>query len=161
MGQSGHEMSEKRSAANLILQVIPKVMRVLASELRQEPSGLAPAHFRSMFMLADHPRSLTELAELQAVSLATMSKSISVLADRGWVVRRRDPADRRKLALEITAEGQAVLREVHRRAERRLDELLAAVSAEQCRDLERGLELLNGIFTHRGEAALELKREEE
>ncbi len=153
-------LKAKRNAANQILQVIPKVMRVLASEIRQEPRGLAPAHFRLMFMLAERPRSLTELADSQSVSLATMSNSISVLVERGWVVRRKDPADRRKLALEITPRGRAVLREVHSRAEKRLDELLAHLSTEQCQDLRQGLELLNSVFASQSELALELRKEE-
>jgi DNA-binding MarR family transcriptional regulator len=153
-------VNEKRSAARQIVQVVPKVMRVLASTIRQEPSGIAPAHFHLMFMLAKQPRSLTELAESQSVSLATMSNSVSVLADRGWVARRKDPADRRRLALEITPEGQAVLREVHRRAEERLDELLVAMSAEQCRDLLRGLDLLNSLFASQDNRMFDLKREE-
>lgn len=139
--------SKRRSAAGEILRVVPKVMRVLASEMRQQPGGLAPAHFRVMLMLTKRPMSLTDLAESQSVSLATMSKSIDVLVDRGWVIRRRDLHDRRKLALEISDEGNEALREVHMRAETHLHELLAGVNETQCREIQRGLELLNDVFS--------------
>jgi DNA-binding MarR family transcriptional regulator len=139
-------LNVRLGAASEILQIIPKVMRILAFEMRQEPGGVAPAHFRLMLMLARGPMSLTELADSQAVSLATMSNTITVLVERGWVERKTDPADRRRLALEITAEGKQVLQDVRRRAEERLDEKLAGLDRDQCRDLMYGLELLNGVF---------------
>jgi DNA-binding MarR family transcriptional regulator len=139
----------KPSVANEILQVIPAVMRVLASDIRQEPGGLAPAHFRLMVMLAKRPRSLTELAESQAVSMATMSNSISVLVERGWVARRQDPHDRRRLAIEITEKGKGALEDVYTRAKTRLQDSLASINEKECWDLMRGLEVLNRIFSRR------------
>jgi DNA-binding MarR family transcriptional regulator len=132
-------MSEdKRSrAAGEILWVIPKLM----------------------IMLSKRPRSLTELAQSQSVSLATMSNSISVLVGRGWVARQRDPADRRRLALEITNMGREVLSDVHQRAEAQLDELLAEMDDGQCEDILRGLELLNSVFSRNEDEMTALKRE--
>ena len=153
--------SERQSAAGAILRVIPKVMRVLASEIRQQPGGLAPAHFRVMLMLTKQPRSLSDLAASQSVSLATMSKSISVLVDRGWVNRRRDLHDRRKLALEITDEGKVALREVHMRAEAHFQELLAGVNETHCREIQRGLELLNDVFSADLETETPFRKEAE
>jgi DNA-binding MarR family transcriptional regulator len=151
--------TKRNCAAGEILRVIPKVMRTLASELRQAPGGLAPAHFQLMVMLSKRPRCLTELAQSQSVSLATMSNSISVLVDRGWVARRRDPTDRRKLALEITNRGREVLTEVHQRAEVQLDEMLAVMDEDQCEDILRGLELLNNVFSRNTEESTALRRE--
>ncbi|MGD2162979.1 MAG: MarR family transcriptional regulator [Anaerolineales bacterium] len=152
-------MNARRSTASEILRVIPKVMRILASEMRQEPGGVAPAHFRVMLMLEKCPMSLTELAEYQAVSLATMSNSISVLVERGWVVRETDPSDRRRLALKITGEGKQVLEQVSRRAEDRLNEKLIGLDPEQCQHLIHGLELLNSVFSDPLDAEHELRRE--
>jgi DNA-binding MarR family transcriptional regulator len=139
--------SDVRRTANRILQVVPKVMRFLASDLRREPYGLAPTQFRSMMMLVKHPRSLTELAEAQSVSMPTMSNTISVLVERGWVERRRDAADRRKLVLEITEKGEGVLRNVRQLAERRLQSLLEPLNREQCESLVQGLGLLDDVFS--------------
>lgn len=146
----GDSMTENElgSAAKSILRVVPKVMRFLASQLRQEPYGLAPTHFRSMMMLAGQPRSLTDLADAQSVSLATMSRSVSVLVQRGWVERRKDNTDRRRLILEIAPDGEAVLQEVHTAAEGQLYLLLAALDEEQCSTLIQGLDVLNDVFSN-------------
>jgi DNA-binding MarR family transcriptional regulator len=104
-----------------------------------------------MYMLVRRPRSLTELADSQAVSLATMSKSVSVLAERGWVERRKDPKDRRKLFLELTDQGRKVLEGVRARTDRRLDDRLALMDEKQCQELRRGLELLSGMFSHQSD----------
>jgi DNA-binding MarR family transcriptional regulator len=41
------------------------------------------------------------------VPSATMTATLDVLEDRGWVVRRPNPADRRSVLVEITAAGRA------------------------------------------------------
>jgi DNA-binding MarR family transcriptional regulator len=142
-----------------ILTVIPGVMRILDHEIRQSHEGLAPAQFRLMFMLARRPRSLTELAESQSVSLATMSNSVAVLVQRGWMKRKKDPDDRRRLFLELTARGSQVFDEVYERAARRLNDMLAATDEVQCQDLRRGLELLNGIFSQEADVEINMRRE--
>ena len=72
---------------------MPLVMRTVAAELRAAGEMPAPAHFGLLTMLSVRPRTLTELAALQGVSLPTMSNSISAMVQRGWV--RRDGARRR------------------------------------------------------------------
>ena len=62
-------------------------MRTVAAELRAAGELPAPAHFGLLTMLSEQPRTLTELAALQGVSLPTMSNSISAMAHRGWVRR--------------------------------------------------------------------------
>ena len=66
-------------------------MRTVAAELRAAGELPAPAHFGLLTMLGNQPRTLTELALLQGVSLPTMSNSISTLVQRGWV-KRSSPA---------------------------------------------------------------------
>ena len=62
-------------------------MRTVAAELRAAGEMPAPAHFGLLSMLSAQPRTLTELAALQGVSLPTMSNSISAMVERGWVRR--------------------------------------------------------------------------
>ena len=76
-----------------ILKIIPLVMRTVAAELRAAGELPAPAHFGLLTMLSVQPRTLSELANLQGVSLPTMSNSITSMVQRGWV-RRTAPAER-------------------------------------------------------------------
>ena len=87
-------------------EIIPLVMRTVAAELRAAGELPAPAHFGLLSILSEQPRTLTELAALQGVSLPTMSNSISAMVERGWVRRTAPDEDRRVVIIEVTATGQ-------------------------------------------------------
>ena len=93
-----------RDVAREILKIIPLVMRTVAAELRAAGELPAPAHFGLLTMLSVQPRTLSELANLQGVSLPTMSNSITSMVQRGWV-RRTATKDRRVVIIEVTPLG--------------------------------------------------------
>jgi DNA-binding MarR family transcriptional regulator len=56
---------------------------------------------------AGEPLTPSQISERMLVPSATMTATLDVLEDRGWVVRRPNPADRRSVLVEITAAGRA------------------------------------------------------
>jgi DNA-binding MarR family transcriptional regulator len=135
-----------RDAAREILKIVPLVMRTVAAELRANGELPAPAHFGLLTILARHPRTLTELAMLQGVSLPTMSNSISRLVERGWVRRVFPARDRRVVIVEATALGKATVKRVGRAAEAHLAEKLSGLEAESVVRLHAGLAVLRRVF---------------
>ena len=136
-----------RKAARALLNIMPLVMRTVAAELRFAGELPAPAHFPLLMMLAEQPRTLTELAVLRGVSLPTMSNSIAALVHHGWA-RRADPAkDRRTVVVEVTSSGKAALDRVGRCAEGHLAEALAPLDAGSLRRLQAGLGVLRKVFS--------------
>lgn len=133
-------------AARQVLQIIPLVMRVVAAELRSAPHVIVPAHYRLLHMLCRGSRNLSDMAEIQAVSLPTMSNTIDTLEERGWVVRTRSADDRRVVLVELTPAGRSVLEAVEQQAEERLAALLGLLSDEERRTLVDGLEILRRAF---------------
>lgn len=136
-----------RRNAREILRIIPLVMRTVAAELRAAGELPAPAHFGLLSMLVEHPRTLTELAVLQGVSLPTMSNSVSAMVQRGWV--RRTPApgrDRRVVVVEVTATGKSVVDRVGRAAEAHIAVRLAPLDPVARRKLQAGLVVLQRVF---------------
>lgn len=144
--------SKSETAARQILEVIPLVMRTLASELRRTRYDLAPVHFRLLALLAERSHSVGELAERQAVSLPTMSSSITTLVERGWVARLRPPHDRRMVLVELTPAGREVLREILRPVEARVTGLLASLSPTECDQLLAGCAVLRAAFSRAAES---------
>jgi DNA-binding MarR family transcriptional regulator len=138
---------QAREAARDILKIIPLVMRTVAAELRAAGELPAPAHFGLLTMLSAQPRTLTELAVLQGVSLPTMSNSISAMVHRGWVRRLAPAKDRRIVIIEVTPTGKAAVERVGRAAEAHLAVLLAPVDAASRRRLQAGLGVLRRIFS--------------
>ena len=136
-----------RDVAREILKIIPLVMRTVAAELRAAGELPAPAHFGLLTMLSAQPRTLSELAALQGVSLPTMSNSISAMVQRGWVRRTAPPKDRRVVIIEVTPTGKAALERVGRAAEAHLSIMLTPLDATSRRRLQGGLAVLRRIFS--------------
>lgn len=138
--------SPARDAAREILKIVPLVMRTVAAELRAAGEMPAPAHFGLLTMLGSQPRTLTELAVLQGVSLPTMSNSISTLVARGWVRRSSPAKDRRVVVIEVTPLGTATVERVGRAAEAHLAEMLSGLDGPAQRRLQAGLGVLRRVF---------------
>jgi DNA-binding MarR family transcriptional regulator len=133
-------------AAREITEVVPLVMRTLALEMRSTGHLPEPAHLRLLLLLAERPHCLSELAEKQAVSLPTMSNSISTLVERGLVARSRTSHDRRKVLVELMPAGRQILEEMRLALEGRVARKLSCLSPADCQRLVQGLEMLRGCF---------------
>lgn len=132
--------------AHQILILAPTVMRTVSAELRQTDPVLASVHFRLLWILEHHSATLSELAELQMVSLPTMSNSITFLEERGWVVRRRSSEDRRKVKIELTAHGREVLAQTRRHMDERVALIIGGMSVEEQVKVSEGLSILQEAF---------------
>jgi DNA-binding MarR family transcriptional regulator len=136
----------RQQVAHQILQTFPLVMRIVAAELRRTEHTVVPAHFGLLVMLSHCSRSLGELAEKQGVSLPTVSKSVSTLAERGWVTRVPSQNDRRVMIVELTPLGEQVLADIESRAERRVAEMLIELAPAELDRLLAGVEVLKSIL---------------
>ncbi len=116
----------------------PTLLR-LGRELRRERiAGVSPQQVGLLVSIKYAPGvTVGEIADGERVSRAAISKRISRLERDGLVARTPSDADRRRVGLTLTDEGQRVLRRVRSRRTAwlasRLDELapaeLAAVAA--------------------------------
>lgn len=71
-------------------------------------------------------RTITALADAERVTAPSMTSMINGLAEQGYVVRIPDEEDRRRVQVDITETGSAIVAEtIHRR-----DQLLAGMLAE-------------------------------
>ncbi|MFO7698032.1 MAG: MarR family winged helix-turn-helix transcriptional regulator [Anaerolineae bacterium] len=132
--------------ATLIIQTVPRLMGALSSDLRRAAQSCNPVHFQVLLLLAGGECNLGSLAADMAVSLPTMSNTVSILTDRGWVASRRDPADRRRLLISLAPSGQAALEQIRDSAMDKIEQALAPLSGEECRQVIAGLETLNTIL---------------
>jgi DNA-binding MarR family transcriptional regulator len=140
--------NQTEELARQILEVFPFIMRSVAAEMRQSGYVFVPAHFQLLTILEHHACSLSELAERQSVSLPTMSNSVTILEDRGWVKRTRSTDDRRKVVIAITSEGRAALADAARHAQRRIAQIVEALSPEQQAQILTSLQLLREVFVN-------------
>jgi DNA-binding MarR family transcriptional regulator len=94
--------------------------------------GLTPARASALSVLVfGGPRSLTELAEAEQVSVPTMSRLVAALEAEGLVRRAPDVADGRAVRLLATPRARRILRRGRERRTALLESLLADASAHE------------------------------
>lgn len=136
--------------ARIMMDIVPLIMRVMNAEMRDsDPAdGSLPAvgHLGLLGMLSMRPFTLSELARRSQVSSPTMSNTISVLAERGFVERVPDLADRRVVWVKITDHGRGVLDRIDHHMIQRIATLIEGLPSDKEESLINGLTVLRDIF---------------
>ncbi|MEV0093284.1 MarR family transcriptional regulator [Streptomyces sp. NPDC050738] len=110
-----------------------------------KPYGIKPKHAGVMAILGDEQAaSQQELATRMGVAPSLMVSLVDRLEALDAVRRVRDPKDRRRQVLTLTAEGRELLERCARAARALDEELLAALTVAQRAALGRALEALAG-----------------
>jgi DNA-binding MarR family transcriptional regulator len=141
--------------ARKLLNVTMLLMRSLAAHMRQCEPGLGPVHVGILAKIDEGSCTLSDLAQHQSVRLPTISKSITLLVQRGWVERSVPEADRRQTMLKLTRAGRNVLARVKQRAERHVGEMLEPLSAAERTRVDAALTSLTQALSERAACELE------
>ena len=93
------------------------------------PEGLTALQYTALTVLERHP-DLTgaHLARHSFVTGQSMADMVTALLDRGLIERHRDPADRRRLVIALTADGRRLLRRMRPRVAALQDRMLSLLS---------------------------------
>ncbi len=97
---------------------------------------VTPRQFAALAKLRElGPLSQNRLGRTTAMDGATIKGVIGRLQDRGLVSTAPDPDDRRRLVVDLTAEGQAFIEECLARASAISEATLAPLTAAEARQL--------------------------
>ena len=107
---------------------------------------LAEVKDRLLRTLADGPRRITELAELEGLAQPTITLLVKRLEERGLVRRERDPDDGRVVLVSLTAAGTAALEETRGAVKVALRRYVAGMSDEQLQALADSTETLGELI---------------
>jgi DNA-binding MarR family transcriptional regulator len=140
-------MSEETiSIARRLLQVLLPLGKSVTAELRHTGQLMAPGHYQTLGTLYLRTSNLSDLAEIQGVSLPTMSNTVTSLEQQGWVKRKRSEKDRRVVMVELTPAGCEKLGELTDTVLTMLVSLLNKTSSEERESLSTGISVLECIF---------------
>ncbi len=126
----------------------PIVLRV-ARELRKETEqfGVTSRQVTLLWLVKQSPGlTLRALAEAEAISAPALSGHIDRLERAGLLVRVRSAVDRRRVGLELTPEGERLLRSVRERRTAWLAERLNGLEPEAQRAIEEAIEPLRELL---------------
>jgi DNA-binding MarR family transcriptional regulator len=133
------------TVANSLRPVLLKLNR----HLRREIHSLGVTGGQVSLLVTIHARpgiGVRELAALERMSAAGMSKYVGRLEAAGLVEREPSAADRRRVGLRVTAEGERVLRSVKSRRTAWLAARLRELSAEELEAIDAAIEPLRELI---------------
>src|SRR5579872_6236692 len=113
---------------------------------RDRESGVGPAQLSALSVLVfAGPRSLGELAATEQVRPPTMSRIVAGLMRAGLVRRYVTKEDRRRLRLEATAKGTALLQAARKRRVENLAATLRQLPTDQVEQLRQAAEVIEHV----------------
>ncbi|WP_327269045.1 MarR family winged helix-turn-helix transcriptional regulator [Streptomyces sp. NBC_01218] len=134
------ELARQLSAIGVVKRALS---RVLPSDC---PGGSAAV----LTLLAQHGEMrISRLAELLSVDMSVTSRHVAHVAERGWIERSPDPADKRSRILRLTSSGHDVLVDLSRRSAEVFAHNLVDWSDEEVGEIVTSLARLNGSFAAR------------
>jgi DNA-binding MarR family transcriptional regulator len=139
-------MLEPRAAAREVMALYPRIYFACHTRHVRDPQSqrLLSRHQASVLDHLDEvePTTLNDLASHMGVTAGTMSLTVDRLESRGYVVRIRDTADRRRVHLRLTAAGVRVREATSVLDPERVEALVAKLSDEDRSAAVHGLALL-------------------
>ena len=140
-------MSERVSSASIVVR-LAKVVEIVLDTV-----GLTPNQYRMLTLINSGDPSMRELSVRLVMKPPNITTLVDGLVERGFVVRSRDAADRRRQVLALTAKGHRVLRD----AERCCDDALSRLARLHRRDGGRLLPSLENWLPALDQAAVDLR----
>lgn len=132
--------------AKILMETMPLIGRLFDAEMRANDYVISPVHFHVLNRLTVNPHTLGELANVHSVSSASMSNTVTVLEERGWVSRTRSVEDRRVVSIALTDAGRVMLQEMYDRAEAYIATLFEPLSPQDRSELLDALRVARDKF---------------
>jgi DNA-binding MarR family transcriptional regulator len=139
------------------LAAYKKMQRAMldSSSRKWRDIDISMQQLRAIYFLRDEEEaSVGRLAELFGIGLPAASLLADRLVRAGYVERRGDPADRRRVLLSLTRPGLRLVTELREGSHTLLRRWMSSLSPEDLSALTRGWRALAEVASHHG-AALE------
>ena len=127
----------------MLMYLVKQVELAIRSRLDDiiRPAGLTALQYTALTVLERHPdMSTAQLARDSFVTAQSMADMITALESRGLIGRNRDPADRRRLVVALTAEGRDLLDRYRGEVAEMEAQMVAGLTPAQVTRLRRSLQ---------------------
>lgn len=125
-----------------MLYLMKQVELAVRSHLDEllKPAEITALQYTALTVLERHPNlTSAQLARNSFVTTQSMADMVAVLLARGLIERHRDPADRRRLVIGLTADGSALVRRYRGQVSDLERRMLSGLDDQQAGELRRYL----------------------
>ncbi len=131
------------------VSLLTQVHKALNRRTSEELLGMRFKPYMTLGFIRDHPGiSQQEIESALFMDANSVVLILNELEAAQFSVRRRDPNDRRRHIVEITAAGRRALEKADKARDTLEDEVLGPLSADERKTLRRLLErVLEGLFS--------------
>ena len=124
---TSHDLSREASDLRIATFRLARRMRT-----QRAVDSMSDGQFAVLAGLSVHgPHTLGELADRERVSAPAMNRTVNCLQDSGYVTRSADENDGRKVVIDLTDDGRAVVEETARRRDAWVEEALAEIEPDE------------------------------
>jgi DNA-binding MarR family transcriptional regulator len=143
VAKSGKRNRERHATdlAEALNRVVTHLVRRLRRIDDRQPIGRARLSALSVLVFGG-PRTLSQLADDEGVTPATMHHVVQGLLDSGLAQKKPNATDRRTSSIEVSAKGRTLMLKARAARLAMLDEGLRDLSAEDRECLRRSIEIL-------------------
>ncbi|MDG6999783.1 MAG: MarR family transcriptional regulator [Nitrososphaerota archaeon] len=112
------------------------------SDLR--PYGLTPPQYTVMRIIGTSQKGtmMSDIGNNMVVTFANVTTIVDNLEKMSYVKRVRDPSDRRRIIVELTAQGKNIFRKIHEKHSKVIEDIMRALSEQDLKNLIEYLEKL-------------------
>jgi DNA-binding MarR family transcriptional regulator len=143
--ESSHDLSREASDLRIATFRLARRMRT-----QRAVDSMSDGQFAVLAGLFVHgPHTLTELADRERVSAPAMNRTVNCLQDAGYISRSADENDGRKVVIDLTDEGRAVVDETARRRDAWVEEALAEIAPDEREILAKAAAIMQRIVARR------------
>ncbi len=144
--------------ARLVHQFVKLVERMFLRMGSSPPKewsdlDLTMPQMRTMVLLAQGPRRMSELAEALSIALSSATSMIDRLLNKGLVERIPDSHDRRLVLCQLTRHGRDEMERVWRIERQRITALAHALTEEELETVLHSMEILAAALERQPESA--------
>jgi DNA-binding MarR family transcriptional regulator len=128
-----------------LLETLPQTIRTLRHISAESLGGVLTLQQLRVLALVQEGQSQTQIAQTLYVSLAAVSKVISILAKKKLITRKSGD-DRRTSILTLTPKGKNTLEKITGYVKSKLDEGISLLDKDEQDQLHKGLLLLDQLM---------------
>jgi DNA-binding MarR family transcriptional regulator len=118
-----------------------------ALEMALDPIGLTLWQFRILAFCAHRPSTPSDVASWRTVKKQAVSRHLNALVELGFLERRAETNDRRRIVHHVTPAGVKALERGQKAMNRTMDSVLRRLDTDAATDARQGLEQLGAALT--------------